>query len=158
MIVAVSFGLAEMRRTRRQRQRDATYTMMRSLQTREMLEGLLLLYGLPRGLGKDALEAQVGAGMVPILTLLATWESLGILVFQREIPLGQVDDFYSGPIAASWDKLGHYVEDHRARSGRQTDWEWFQWLAERMAERERTAPPAGAYTLHRNWKPSRKTD
>jgi hypothetical protein len=33
-----------------------------------------------------------------------TWESLGLLVFRREVTLELVGDFFSGPIVASWRK------------------------------------------------------
>ena len=60
-----------------------------------------------------------------MIALLATWEGLGILVFNREIPLQMVDDFYSGTVAQSWRKLQRYVEELREVSSRPTDWEWF---------------------------------
>ena len=31
-------------------------------------------------------------------------------------------------------------------------WEWFQWLAERVAEREREVNPVPAHLAHRDWK------
>jgi hypothetical protein len=50
---------------------------------------------------------------VDVTALLATWESLGILVFNQEIPLQMVDDFYSGTLQQSWRKLQRYVEELR---------------------------------------------
>ena len=34
---------------------------------------------------------------------------------------------------------------------RETVWEWFQWLSERVAEREREANPVPAHVAHRDW-------
>ncbi len=31
-------------------------------------------------------------------------------------------------------------------------WEWFQWLVERMLERESLRPPVPAHLSHREWK------
>lgn len=36
-------------------------------------------------------------------------------------------------------------------TARPTRWEWFQWLAERMQERESGAPPVPAHIQHRKW-------
>ena len=35
-----------------------------------------------------------------------TWESLGIMVFKRQLSLDLVADFFSHPILQSWKKLG----------------------------------------------------
>lgn len=86
-----------------------------------------------------------------IYLVLGTWERLGILVQRHEIPIDLVDDAFSGPIIQSWMKLGAYVESFRARVNRETGFEWFQWLAERMLEREQHGSAIPAYVAHRNW-------
>jgi hypothetical protein len=84
---------------------------------------------------------------------LGQWESLGILVFHREVSLDVVDDFYSGTIRQSWRVLGKYVEELRRDVSRDTRWEWFQWLYERLAERESKVEPVPAHQAHRHWQP-----
>ena len=79
-----------------------------------------------------------------------TWESIGILLFRRELTLDLVDDFFSGPILLSWQKLKTYSEEFREKLNRDTGSEWFHWLAERMMERERSSPPVPAYIAHRD--------
>jgi hypothetical protein len=85
--------------------------------------------------------------------VLGTWERLGVLVYRREIDLELVDDAFSGPIVQSWQKLGSYVHEFRTHIQRDTAFEWFQWLAERMMERETSAQPLPAYVAHRDWRP-----
>ncbi len=93
--------------------------------------------------------------MIDLQLPLATWESLGIMVFHGEVDLALVDDFYSGSIVHSWAKLRRLVEEVRAESSRQTRWEWFQWLAPRMLERESRRAPVPAYEAHVRWSGSR---
>lgn len=62
-----------------------------------------------------------------------------------------VDDFYSGALQESWRKRQRYVEELREATARPTRWERFQWLAERMPERESDGPPVPAYVQHRKW-------
>jgi hypothetical protein len=69
------------------------------------------------------------------------------------VRLDLVDDFFSGPIRVSWEKLGPLVTRMREVTGRDTIAEWFQWLADRMAEREATTPPEPAHIAHRDWRP-----
>jgi hypothetical protein len=66
-----------------------------------------------------------------------------------------VDDFFSGPLLISWQKLKVYSEECRHTLKRDTYAEWFHWLAERMLEREKTSPPVSAYIAHRDWRESR---
>ena len=85
-----------------------------------------------------------------IAHLTGTWESIGVLVFHNELTLDVVDDFFSGPNVLSWNKLRPYVEHLRQRYARDTWSEWFQWLAERMMERESKVPVVPAYIAHRS--------
>src|SRR5204863_218775 len=63
--------------------------------------------------------------------MMVSFESLGVLVFRRQLDLQLVDDFVSGSLVLSWRKLERYVIEERAARGRDTLLEWFQWLAER---------------------------
>jgi hypothetical protein len=65
--------------------------------------------------------------------------------------MDMVDDAYSGPIALSWHKLELYVSGMREEYQRETMFEWFQWLAERMRDRERSRPPVPAHIAHQEW-------
>lgn len=150
VVIAVVFGIVKVRQFVRARRREAAFELMRSLQTPEMLRGLLILDRLPPDLTADEIKSEVGEDFLHIQALLGTWESLGILVFHGEVDLSLVDDFYSGPIVQSWEKLGALVEEVREQTGRETRWEWFQWLAERMMEREKEAPPIPAHVAHRS--------
>jgi hypothetical protein len=91
--------------------------------------------------------------MATLCAMMTTWESLGILVQRGQVDLPMVDDFFSGPIVLSWRKLQRYTDEQRAELDRQTIWEWFQWLAERMQERESATPPVPAHIEHRHWVP-----
>jgi hypothetical protein len=44
------------------------------------------------------------------------------------------------------------VRDLRKDLGRETPWEWFQWLAERVQEYETTNKPIPAYVEFKKWK------
>ena len=155
VIFAVVFGVIQVSQIRSQRRREAAIALMQSLQTREMLEALLVLDSLPANLSKRELEDRLGERFIYVQTLLGTWESLGILVFRGEATLDLVDDFFSGNIVQSWQKLQTLVEDVRRETERDTRWEWFQWLAERMIAREASAPPVPAHVRYRGWREPR---
>lgn len=108
---------------------------------------------LPDGANTKRIRESLGPdGEDAVYLVTLTWESLGILLFRRELTLDLIDDFFSGLILVSWRKLRVYVEEMRGVLRRETGAEWFQWLAERMMERERISPPVPAYVAHKNWR------
>ena len=79
-------------------------------------------------------------------------ETIRVLLFHGEFTIDIIDDFFSGPILISWRKLLPYTLDLRQRHQPETWSEWFQWLAERMMEREEKLPPIPAHIAHRDWR------
>jgi hypothetical protein len=155
VVIGLVFAVVQLRQFRRVQEREACLALLRSYQTRTLARALLLLFELPDGLGKAGVEARIGSEMATLYAMMTTWESLGILVQRGQVDLAMVDDFFSGPIMLSWQRLQRYVVEQRQELARDTIWEWFQWLAERMRERELAASPVPAHIQHRDWTPRR---
>jgi hypothetical protein len=151
VLIGFGFALSEVRRYRRQKVRESALELVKSYQTMDFAVAITRLIDLPGGLSKQQLEKHLGEDMRFISLLMTTWESLGVLTFRQEVTLDLLDDFYSGPITLSWKKLRRYVEELRRISGRDTYFEWFQWLAERLADRETQAAPVPAHVEHARW-------
>ena len=152
MTLGIVFGILNLRNFQVMRRREAAILMLNSFQTMEFVRGLLYIFDLPDNATNEDLESLPEDKYMMIYLVLGSWERLGILVYRNEIPVDLVDDAFSGPIIQSWGKLGKYVQAFRARVNRDTGFEWFQWLAERMAEREQHGSAVPAYIAHRNWK------
>src|SRR5213079_3072691 len=149
----VIFAAAQIRQYRQRRQRDAMLELVRSFQSPAFTAALRRVLSLPDGADAAKIREVLGPdGEDAVYLVSLTWESLGVLVFRREVTLDLVDDFFSGPISISWRKLSRYVFEQRAVLDRETAFEWFQWLAERMIEREKQTPPTPAHIAHRDWK------
>jgi hypothetical protein len=149
----VIFAATQIREFRAQRRVQSMYTLVQSFQGAEFAKALRRMYALPDNLDRAAVRAQAGAeGEDLFYYLMNTWESIGVLVFRGELTLELVDDFFSGPVVLSWRKLRRCVEEMRVEANRDTVFEWFQWLAERMMERESKTPPVPAHAAHRKWK------
>ena len=153
VVIGVGFAVYETRRYRNERNREAAIEMLHAFQTPEFAKALVDVYRLPDGLSKRELEQRLGDNLHFVYAMATTLESLGVLVHRGEIDMDLVDDFFSGPIVVSWRKLHRYFMDERADTGRETLGEWFQWLAERFAERESATPPQPAHIQYRNWRP-----
>jgi len=108
VVVGVGFAIVQVRQYRREKHREAALELMHSFQTPSFAEAMNLVYNLPDGLSKEEIETV----------------------------LDMVDEFFSGPLKISWHKLKGHVMGERELLGRDTIEEWFQWLTERLAERE----------------------
>lgn len=148
----VIFAIVQVRQFRRERERSSALEMLHSFQTPEFAKAIVLTYALPDGLSKEEIESRLGEDFHVAYAMTTTWESLGILVFRREVGLDVVSDFFSGPIILSWRKLGAHFRAERKASGRQTIGEWFEWLNDRLVEWEQETPPVAAHMEHRNWR------
>lgn len=149
----VIFAAAQISYYRRRRRRDAMLELVRSFQSPAFTSALRRVLSLPDGADTQKIREVLGPdGEDAVYLVSLTWESLGVLVFHREVTLDLVDDFFSGPIILSWQKLRVYSEEWRRALNRDTFSEWFHWLSERMMEREKLAPPVPGYIAHSDWR------
>jgi hypothetical protein len=149
----VLFAAVQIRQYRHRRRRDSMSALVRSFQTPSFAHALRRVSSLPDDCTRDQVAQLLGPdGEDHLYALLTSWEALGILLYRKEVTIDLVDDFFSGPVVVSWRKLSRYVEAMRAEAQRDTYFEWFQWLAERMTERESKTPPVPAHVAHRDWR------
>jgi len=146
----VIFAAVQIRDYRRQRHRDSMSALVRSFQTPSFAHSLRRVSSLPDNVTREQISTLLGPdGEDDVYALLTSWEALGILLYRKQVNIDLIDDFFSGPIVVSWRKLSGYVEAMRAEAKRETYFEWVQWLAERMMERESKTPPVPAHIAHR---------
>jgi len=149
----VIFAAIQIQHYRQRQRRDAMLELVRSFQSASFVRAFRHIISLPDDVGKQEINELLGADAEDFVHIVAlTWESLGVLVFRREVTLDLVDDLFSGPILVSWRKLSRYVSEQRAILQRETAFEWFQWLSEQMTEREEKSPPTPAHLAHRAWR------
>ena len=151
IVIAGIVAVVQLQLLRKQRSREAAVQLIHSLQTPAFLEALDIAFGLPAGLSKAQLEERLGDKMKSVLLLFGTFESLGILVHRRQVKIDLVEDFFSGVIIFCWEKFGRYIEEMRVISGRETYYEWTQWLAEQLKKRESKTPAIPAHIAHKDW-------
>jgi len=153
----VIFAATQIRYYRQRRRRDAMLELVRSFQSPAFTSALRRVLSLPDGADAHKIREVLGPDGEDAVYLVAlTWESIGVLLFRRELTLDLIDDFFSGPIVLSWKKLQVYSEEWRRTLDRETCSEWFHWLAERRMEREKLSPPVPAYIAHRKWREPRR--
>jgi hypothetical protein len=156
VVIALGFAIVQVRQYRQDKRREAAIELLHSFQTPSFARAMNLVYRLPDGLSREEIEEAVGDELHIVYAMTTTWESLGILVFQGEIDLQLIDDFFSGPIQISWHKIGNLIIGEREETGRQTIGEWWEWLKDRLEEAESKEPPVPAHIAHKDWRPKKR--
>ncbi|HEX4822809.1 MAG TPA: hypothetical protein VFV19_00690 [Candidatus Polarisedimenticolaceae bacterium] len=152
IVTGVFFALLQLRLMNRQRARESALQMLHSFRTPDFLEAINIVFDLPENLSRRELEERLGNKMQCILVLFGTFESLGILVYRRDIDIEMVEDFSSGILILSGRKLRRYIDEYRKTGNRETYYEWYQWLHEQVARREAANPSVPAFVAHKDWR------
>lgn len=146
----VAFALVQIRDARRKAAAQAAQAFVTGLQSEERAKDHLLVHRIPKGLAPhdwDKLEMPLQeAGF----RIAAMCESTGILVHERVLSIDIVSEML--PIADYWARLGPLAMHLRELNDSPRRMEWFQWLAERVAEHHDDAH-APAYIEHKDWRP-----
>ncbi|HUP90459.1 MAG TPA: hypothetical protein VM100_13965 [Longimicrobiales bacterium] len=148
----VIYGAIEVRNLREAREREAMFRLFEIGESESYINALMFVRNLPDSLTRPQLDSAIKANEAAVRYIGTTWEGLGLLVYRRQVPLPSVDELYAGPILLSWNKLKPWIEDRRRTGNRQSFYEWFQWLAERLNEYEKDGERTPAYIAHKNWK------
>src|SRR5205807_9660140 len=108
----VIFAAVQITQYRQRRHRDAMLELVRSFQSPAFTRALRRVLSLPDGADAVKIREVLGPdGEDAVYLVSLTWESLGVLVFRRDVTLALVDDFFSGPLVISWQPLKVYSEE-----------------------------------------------
>lgn len=145
------FAGFQFRQFKRQRSREMAMQMMNYFRSPEFLNAVNIVFDLPEGLSRKEIEDRLGEKLVSVLVMFGTVESLGILIFRREVDIELVEDFISGIIILSGRKFERYLDNVRTTSNRHTYYEWFTWLHNQCEKREKRSPAVPAYIAYKDW-------
>ena len=152
VLTAIVFGLAQIRQFRQQRRDALAVELMRSIQDAEFTRSLRVLLTLPDPTSPAEFRARGEQVEDAAWALCAKYETLGYLVYRGIMPIELVEELVGGVGMHLWNRLRPWAESIRAEQGQPLLLEWFQWLAERLQERNRPqATPA--YIRLQSWKP-----
>lgn len=152
VLAAIVFGVVQVRQFRQQRRDALAVELMRSIQDAEFTRSLRVLLDLHEGATAEEFRAR-GPEFEDTAWAVATkFETLGYLVFRDIMPIELFEEQVGGVAVHLWARLRAWVFAVREEKGQPLMLEWYQWLVERLEERERpSAVPA--YTRCRDWRP-----
>jgi hypothetical protein len=139
-LVALVFGIAQVRAAARDRRERLTLDTLRNFQTKEFSELMLYIatHDLPVTL--EQMRALPNKEQVFLFQFSQEMESLGILVAERLINIDLVDKTLGSFVTTSWEKYKTMFQDIRENAPDPFLGEYFQWLAEQIDKRMRENP------------------
>jgi len=155
LTIGVFVGVAQLRQHAIMRRREGMLELVHSLQKADMTSAMSLIMRRGTELGPDEFREFVRGddGWPFVSQVCGTFEALGALVYSGEVDLDLVTSAFGGAVTRSWGVLRPEIEEARQRLGWPRLYEWFQWLADRIEERDLCAPRGPAYEAFRDWKP-----
>ena len=145
------FGLAQLKEFRKQRQDTVAGDLMRSFMSAELTNAITIALNFSDGVKAEELRSKGPDAERAAVLIETTFETMGLLVFERIAPFSLVLSLAGGTIVLMWRKLGPWVAELREAQSNPSDGEWFQWLAEQCEHRKKSQTPA--YIQHRGWLP-----
>jgi hypothetical protein len=149
--VTLVFGVLTIRQWQRSRYLSAAAELVRTMQTAEFTRSIARIVELPENIDPDTVLADRDL-MHAFYAVSHVFESLGVLVYHRLLPLHLVDHLCGGYLRASWKRMKPFVLTRRETLGAMFG-EWFQWLAERIEKYPAPGKDVGAAIAFADWRP-----
>ncbi len=140
LIVAVVFGIAEVRAAARDRRERLTLETLHNFQTREFAELINYITSNDMPGSREEMNALPVDQQIIFIQFAQQMESLGILVAERFINIDLVDITLGSFVTTSWEKYKKMFIDIREKTPDPFLGEYFQWLAELIDKRMRENP------------------
>jgi hypothetical protein len=139
-IIALVFGIVQVKSATRDRQERLTLEALRNFNTREFSElmNYITVHDIPPT-HEDWQKHPTHEGII-ITQFAQERESLGILAAERLIKIDLVDKTIGSLVSIVWEKYKVMIQDSRKKRPDSFLCEYFQRLAERIDERMRNAP------------------
>ena len=148
VIVAVVFGLTEIRRGARDRRDRAAVEVVRSVQTQESFRAVGKILNLPDDADPELIRSDPALFEAAMLVYFAC-EMLGSIVFERVVDLHTLDRMVGGWVRATWVRLRRWIESERIEDRNPNVGEWWQWLYEQLEADPDPGKAVGTHVAYR---------
>ena len=152
VIGGLFFAILQMRQIRQQRRELAALELFRFFGNPEFAQAYRRVLHLPDGLSADDIRDSEDNLEDSAMLICTTMENIGVMTYQRIVPFKVVNNLIGASTGILWQKLEKWVTAVRAELNDPAAFEWFQWLAERLAEFDDSRGPA--YETETDWQPA----
>ena len=152
LIVAVIFGIAQVRAADRDRKERLTLETLHDFQTREAIELMLYISQHDLPTTQKGLRALPVSEQVIIFQFGQQMESLGLLLAEKFIDIDLVDKTLGSFVVTAWEKYKKMFSEMRENAPDPFLGEYFQWMAGQIDQRMKNNPRKPffetSYNLH----------
>ncbi|MDB5226693.1 MAG: hypothetical protein JWN78_886 [Bacteroidota bacterium] len=135
VVVALIFGIAQVKMSNRDRQERLTLDALRNFQTREFAELINFITNVTFPETYEKYLSWTKNEQVCFIQLAQQMESLGILLAIKVINFDLVDKTLGSFVTSSWEKYKPLMLLIREEQSDPYSAEYFQWMAEQIDER-----------------------
>jgi len=139
-IVALIFGIAQVKTAERDRRERLTLETLRTFDSREFSEIALYINTTTLPDTQEGMRALPVNEQVMLFQFAQQMEALGMLVAERHINMDLVDKTLGIFVTSTWNKYKAMFEDIRIKQPDPYLGEYFQWLAERIEKNMKENP------------------
>ncbi|MGI4750135.1 MAG: DUF4760 domain-containing protein [Janthinobacterium lividum] len=139
-IVALIFGVAQVKATRRDRRERLTMDALRNFQTKEFAELIYFITSTTLISNQEEFLKRPKEEQISFIQFGQKMESLGILVAEKFININLVDKTLGSFVTTAWEKYKPMYLDIREKTTDPFLAEYFQWLAETIEKRMKENP------------------
>ncbi len=150
ILYGLFFGAVQLRQHRAQRRDLAILECTRLFENEDFTEAYRLIQELPSGVTGKQLDEHDAHYRSAAIRIVMKFEAIGLLVHRGVIPLDAADDLVGGAVIAVWGKLEAYIRETRENSSNPFFMEWFQWLVDRLKQRQ-AVDRKPAFLAHADW-------
>jgi hypothetical protein len=148
-IVALIFGIVQVKIARRDRRERLTLEVLRQFQTREFAELLVYISSKDIPSSWDELQKLPVKDRVILVQFGQQMESLGMLVAEGLINIDLVDKTLGSFVTTAWNKHKNMFIDIRELQSDPFAAEYYQWLAEGIDKRMEKKPRKPFYVTNK---------
>lgn len=151
IVTGLIFGFVQLRHYRTEQRNSIAQSLAQTFYEEDLAKAIARLHPVPDGISLEELREMGPEYTAAAVTIISSFETMGILVFKRIAPFDLVLDLAGGVVVSMNRKLCRFQDDLRAEQQQPSWGEWFTWLAEQAERVKDEAPPA--HVAHRDWRP-----
>jgi hypothetical protein len=154
LIGALIFAGLQVRVSNRMRAEQAALAIVDAIQNEGWSHSLSVIIHLRDNLTPEQIDELGPQCAQSIEDYGVRIETVGYMVFRGIVAIETIEQLLGGAVTLFWARVGPWVERDRKRSASPRQFEWVQWLAERLGERQTGVTAEPAYMTYKNWKPA----
>ncbi len=150
IITGLLVGWFQLRNFRLQQRNAVAINLAQTFYSRDLAHAIGMMQSVPDGVTLEEMRALGDDYSAAAITVVTSFETMGLLVFKRIAPLDLVLDLAGGIVSVMNTKLRQWQRDLREEQSQPSWGEWFEWLGDQAVKHKTNTEPA--HVLHRDWK------